>query len=563
MSSDSDGGLDAGKKKDSGVHKPKDAGTGSADASAQDAAADMDGNVIVYRDAGDAGCYGCTAPTIPVDWTCPASYWGDKICDCGCGAYDFDCTGNSCDTAGCVLSSCDSCLTDKLAWKECAPDPDPSAWTCDRTALNDSNCDCGCGYPDPACHGSGCSEPGCWRNVCDVRHDSTGAMLPTSSPPFAWTCPKAEWGDGHCDCGCGDYDPDCSSTGTPAGCTSAACVANVCEFCHDKDGRALPHCNVLLDPNVANGWTCDPWRFNAGDGCDCGCGVADPDCSGGGCSGYACSSTTGCVRCTASDFPNDELVGCLPSSGGGSWTCDKHHYGTGDGCDCGCGLPDPDCGAAANGCTTAGCTDPGKCDYCHVGATDAIGDYTPCKPTPTTGWSCGTTSAPAWANQECDCGCGKPDPWCRIKDRKSCTAPGCQTAVCQFCNDAAGTRAACTGPRWNELSTCEAAVYGADGKCDCGCGAIDPDCPKDQGCAEPGCGLNGCTICHASGGVMEVCQFWTCPAGTDKNGVCDCGCGGPDPECASLLKQGCVEPGCTTADCQAWHDPYGRPVHAP
>ena len=29
-------------------------------------------------------------------------------------------------------------------------------------------------------------------------------------------------------------------------------------------------------------WTCDAQRYDAGDGCDCGCGAPDPDCDGGG-----------------------------------------------------------------------------------------------------------------------------------------------------------------------------------------------------------------------------------------------------------------------------------------
>ncbi|MCY1008573.1 hypothetical protein OV079_24030 [Nannocystis pusilla] len=29
-------------------------------------------------------------------------------------------------------------------------------------------------------------------------------------------------------------------------------------------------------------WTCDGARYDAADGCDCGCGVPDPDCDGGG-----------------------------------------------------------------------------------------------------------------------------------------------------------------------------------------------------------------------------------------------------------------------------------------
>lgn len=38
------------------------------------------------------------------------------------------------------------------------------------------------------------------------------------------------------------------------------------------------------------GWTCHPDYIDGDDGCDCGCGGADPDCGGDGCTTSGCSS---------------------------------------------------------------------------------------------------------------------------------------------------------------------------------------------------------------------------------------------------------------------------------
>jgi hypothetical protein len=58
-----------------------------------------------------------------------------------------------------------------------------------------------------------------------------------------------------------------------------------------------------------------------------------------------------------------------------------------------------------------------------------------------------------------------------------------------------------------------------------------------------------------------TCLTWTCDVdsyGTDDG--CDCGCGALDPDCAG---QGCKEPGCMTEACEACHDPFGRQVTCP
>ena len=35
-----------------------------------------------------------TTVTIPNAWSCARSYYGDGLCDCGCGAVDADCSSN-------------------------------------------------------------------------------------------------------------------------------------------------------------------------------------------------------------------------------------------------------------------------------------------------------------------------------------------------------------------------------------------------------------------------------------------------------------------------------------
>jgi hypothetical protein len=501
------------------------------------------------------GDVGIDAGPAPTAWKCAAALWADGYCDCGCGVADFDCTGQNCTGRGCTLASCDACYTEGYAWKSCTPAAN-LVWTCSMAEQVDMTCDCGCGAPDDACGGSGCSEPGCWRAKCGLRHDATGAVLNDMFPPFnGWTCPAAAWGGGDgCDCGCGVADPDCSAG---LSCTAPLCNAGECKTCHDATGRV-----VLCDDQLKTNWTCAPQSYGSGDGCDCGCGAPDPDCDGKGCSDYNCRDMA-CKRCTDSDYANDKLVGCTPLSG---WSCDKSHYGTGDGCDCGCGVHDPDCGDAANGCSDSSCQQD-KCEYCHTGQSAdprSDNDYIICDPPgDAKGWTCGTESDPAWKNAECDCGCGRPDPYCRIKNQRSCTAAGCKTATCDFCNAENGARAACDGPKWTVSGTCKASLYGLDGVCDCGCGALDPDCADGEGCAASLCAAKGCEVCHGPGTLLAKCLNWTCPKAAYGDGtVCDCGCGAPDPDCSGF---GCSEPGCRGEMCSpnGCHDQFGRVVRCP
>jgi len=543
--------IDAGEP-DTGTTSPRDAGKEDAQVKADTGTDPVDsGDPFPTRDAGsdsgpaqvpDSGGDVIFDPgPAPDEWTCPETLWNDGYCDCGCGSADSDCVSHSCIETACIAQGCEACYTAEGAWKPCTAPLASTAWTCGDSAKSNMLCDCGCVYPDDECRGSGCTEPGCWKGTCDVRHDSSGALVSPSRPPFNWSCPSAAWGDGNgCDCGCGAADPDCLSA---FHCSTPLCNASECSICHDKTGRTVP-CDDALQS-----WKCEPQRFGSNDGCDCGCGTDDPDCDDQGCAEHGCRADA-CTRCTDSNSAPDRSVGC----GSAQWTCDLVHYGTGDGCDCGCGVEDPDCGSG-NGCTTASCQND-KCDYCHTGSGET--DYQICN-----GWTCGNASAPAWQEDKCDCGCGKPDPRCRANQRLGCTESGCETATCQFCNSTGEARAACEGPTWSVEGTCGKINYGLDGTCDCGCGAIDPDCGANEGCADADCAADGCEVCHGSGTQLNTCYSWTCaPEAYNDGDKCDCGCGAPDPDCSDL---GCSEPGCRAEACKpdGCHDPFGRQVVCP
>ena len=465
---------DASEPREDAALPPRDA---AVDAGMPRRDAGMDSGMNT-RDGSVGSMIPPDAGPVPSEWTCADALWGDAICDCGCGVRDFDCTRASCSELECVEVGCDVCYTANLAYKACLPDPGPNAWTCDLAQQLDDVCDCGCGVADPACRGNGCIEPGCARSACGRRHGDDGAALDEPRPPSnGWRCANESWGGGDgCDCGCGVPDPDCDPG--YAQCTTPLCNANECRTCHDSTGRRVPCADALA------AWTCDPQRYAAADGCDCGCGVADPDCEDQGCSDHGCRAAA-CRRCTDSSYGRDQLLGCTPDSG---WSCNIAHYGTGDGCDCGCGVHDPDCGDTTNGCTGKSCQHT-ACEYCHgdvgFGPRDDD-DYVLCDPPGSDpGWTCGSATDPAWAGNECDCGCGKPDPDCRKAKRLGCSESGCKTEACQYCNTAGAARAACAAPSWRDDATCEIASYGLDGLCDCGCGANDPDCGADEGCALP------------------------------------------------------------------------------
>lgn len=139
------------------------------------------------------------------------------------------------------------------------------------------------------------------------------------------------------------------------------------------------------------------------------------------------------------------------------------------------------------------------------------------------------------SNGICDCGCGNVDPECyNVTLASTCPTndtsgqPGCVNNECVY-------------PHW-DTSVCNPIKYGTDGICDCGCGGtIDPDC------ADP----SNPTTCtgiepYCDPATYTCADRWTCDPSWYMNGICDCGCGIPDPDCAqessSLLSPSCVDP---------------------
>ncbi|HVY47992.1 MAG TPA: PPC domain-containing protein [Minicystis sp.] len=85
------------------------------------------------------------------------------------------------------------------------------------------------------------------------------------------------------------------------------------------------------------GWTCDPSFYGASDGCDCNCGVRDPDCD---------DAAEYVFNCGFAHLPDASVASCgadgacVPPA---SWTCSTDVYDDGMTCECGCGAEDPDC----------------------------------------------------------------------------------------------------------------------------------------------------------------------------------------------------------------------------
>jgi hypothetical protein len=95
-------------------------------------------------------------------------------------------------------------------------------------------------------------------------------------------------------------------------------------------------------------WECSASYYGTDDGCDCGCGVVDPDCDSG--SAAVCDYEW----CTSGDPQPTHNWQCAGQGGGGggsgapgSWTCNASYYDGNDGCDCGCGIADPDCASSS------------------------------------------------------------------------------------------------------------------------------------------------------------------------------------------------------------------------
>lgn len=101
----------------------------------------------------------CKPPT--ADWTCPSKYYFDGTCDCGCGQLDPKCSGveeryicQNFPVEGCsggIKTHIDPNHNEKCTISV------PNGWTCDRGFYGDGLCDCGCGAVDVDCNSSNAS----------------------------------------------------------------------------------------------------------------------------------------------------------------------------------------------------------------------------------------------------------------------------------------------------------------------------------------------------------------------------------------------------------------------
>jgi len=209
----------------------------------------------------------------------------------------------------------------------------PSGWTCTSSyyGTNDG-CDCGCGTSDPDCPSS--SSGACEYNWC-------GSGLPNSSQN--WRCGSSSGGGGGYGSSCTSSSP-CAS-GLVCRYASNYASGETCQYA----GVAGDYCRVA--GNCASGftcsgsacrastpsggtWTCSPGYRGTNDGCDCGCGSLDPDCSSGSASAcqyrwcpsgqqpnasqnWLCGGGTGSTSCTSDSQCSGGNI-CRPSSVGSS-----------------------------------------------------------------------------------------------------------------------------------------------------------------------------------------------------------------------------------------------------
>jgi hypothetical protein len=127
------------------------------------------------------------------------------------------------------------------------------------------------------------------------------SIAPASAAPPHWTCPESYSHDNYCDCGCGNYDPDCDDASKP--------FWDNCAGSYDCRNDADPEGDYTCGakPNgVPAGWTCAGTWYDADNYCDCGCGEVDPDCSDASAvfycangSGTSCSADAQCQTVAA------------------------------------------------------------------------------------------------------------------------------------------------------------------------------------------------------------------------------------------------------------------------
>lgn len=213
---------------------------------------------------------------------------GDGICQCDCGTHDTDCTRNR------TLPDCGAYMTCSEQYHYCITQkhgarPFDGFWYCAPERYGDGVCDCGCGQYDIDCQYNKTS-PNCHTNETCVN----GVCVPTPNGT-AWTCRQELFNDYTvCHCNCGLHDPDCDQLGdTLTACAgdyleSDCALGSVCR--NDKCAVVCPQyykVETRYDAEMSafcySANICQPI-------CGDGVNVGDEQCDHGvGCSGCKCS----------------------------------------------------------------------------------------------------------------------------------------------------------------------------------------------------------------------------------------------------------------------------------
>jgi len=160
------------------------------------------------------------------------------------------------------------------------------------------------------------------------------------------------------------------------------------------------------------------------------------------------------------------------------------------------------------------------------------------------GWTC---AASAYDDgSECHCGCGLVDPDCDDSSADSCDvcsfSGSCAGAACPSSIDADDNSRCDVPAGW----TCSPFLYG-NGVCHCGCGVVDMDCASASvvdcevcwtGCTGEGC--PGPIDADNNAICTGVSLHWTCSERFWADGLlCHCGCGALDPDCEANDIEAC------------------------
>ncbi len=288
-----------------------------------------------------------------------------------------------------------------------------------------------------------------------------------------------------------------------------------------------------------------------GGGAASGAAGASSSGAGGGVSGAATSGGSGVAgQATGGGPPGGSggeseggTAGETPEGPSFWWDCPREVWGDGR-CDCGCTERDIDCQTGGiDECEV--CNGPGSCNGAECPGRIDAKDNRFCLPPPID-WHCEPRSY--GDGSSCDCGCGAADLDCEDASAARCTTCKLRGSCAQDRADGCATaisptnNARCYVPEnWDCYQK-----YG-DGVCDCGCGAADVDCassslPACEDCSQ-GCSGSACPgkISPTDNGVCTPPPpAWRCAEWRyfDSH-FCDCGCGTADPDCDSAAVESC------------------------